>query len=202
MAMESGGRGALSVAATTATAGDRLGGHAHGPGPEDLGRDRGVVGRHSAADGGLRRPGGLGTRRARGARHGLVHHRSGHVRASPARHGVPDRWPPTCSSSITPCSRRSPPTALSPFAAAAITGGNPFRTMMLTWKYSTPAFLVPFMFTLNAEGADPPAARRQRHPVSRHPDHDLDVPDGLCRGGRAGSNVRRLDGAARRCQSG
>jgi TRAP-type uncharacterized transport system fused permease subunit len=47
----------------------------------------------------------------------------------------------------------SPPTALSPFAAAAITGGNPFRTMMLTWKYCMPAFLVPFMFTLNRDGA-------------------------------------------------
>jgi TRAP-type uncharacterized transport system fused permease subunit len=47
----------------------------------------------------------------------------------------------------------SPPTALSPFAAAAITGGNPFRTMMLTWKYCMPAFLVPFMFTLTPEGA-------------------------------------------------
>ena len=47
----------------------------------------------------------------------------------------------------------SPPTALSPFAAAAITGGNPFRTMMLTWKYCMPAFLVPFMFTLSPEGA-------------------------------------------------
>jgi TRAP-type uncharacterized transport system fused permease subunit len=46
----------------------------------------------------------------------------------------------------------SPPTALSPFAAAAITGGNPFRTMMLTWKYTLPAFLVPFVFTLSAEG--------------------------------------------------
>jgi len=46
----------------------------------------------------------------------------------------------------------SPPTALSPFAAAAITGGNPFRTMMLTWKYCLPAFLVPFMFTLSSEG--------------------------------------------------
>ncbi len=46
----------------------------------------------------------------------------------------------------------SPPTALSPFAAAAITGGNPFRTMMLTWKYCLPAFLVPFMFTLTPEG--------------------------------------------------
>jgi TRAP transporter 4TM/12TM fusion protein len=46
----------------------------------------------------------------------------------------------------------SPPTALSPFAAAAITGGNPFRTMMLTWKYTIPAFLVPFAFTLAPEG--------------------------------------------------
>jgi TRAP transporter 4TM/12TM fusion protein len=46
----------------------------------------------------------------------------------------------------------SPPTALSPLAAAAITGGNPFRTMMLTWKYTLPAFLVPFVFTLRREG--------------------------------------------------
>jgi TRAP-type uncharacterized transport system fused permease subunit len=41
----------------------------------------------------------------------------------------------------------SPPVALSPFAAAAITGGDPYRTMMLTWKYALPCFLVPFMFT-------------------------------------------------------
>ena len=46
----------------------------------------------------------------------------------------------------------SPPTALSPFAAAAITGANPFKTMMLTWKYTLPAFLVPFAFTLSPEG--------------------------------------------------
>jgi TRAP transporter 4TM/12TM fusion protein len=46
----------------------------------------------------------------------------------------------------------SPPTALSPFAAAAITGGQPFRTMMLTWKYTLPAFLVPFVFTLTPDG--------------------------------------------------
>ena len=46
----------------------------------------------------------------------------------------------------------SPPTALSPFAAAALTGGNPFRTMMLTWKYTLPAFLVPFVFTLSQQG--------------------------------------------------
>jgi len=46
----------------------------------------------------------------------------------------------------------SPPTALSPFAAAAITGGKPYPTMMLAWKYCLPAFLIPFMFTLNPDG--------------------------------------------------
>jgi TRAP transporter 4TM/12TM fusion protein len=46
----------------------------------------------------------------------------------------------------------SPPTALSPFAAAAITGGDPMRTTLLTWKYTLPAFLVPFAFTLAPEG--------------------------------------------------
>jgi TRAP transporter 4TM/12TM fusion protein len=46
----------------------------------------------------------------------------------------------------------SPPTALSPFAAAALTGGNPFQTMMITWKYTLPAFLVPFVFTLTPSG--------------------------------------------------
>ncbi|MDP9314377.1 MAG: TRAP transporter fused permease subunit [Chloroflexota bacterium] len=46
----------------------------------------------------------------------------------------------------------SPPTALAPFAAAALTGGNPFKTTMLAWKYCLPAFLVPFMITLSPEG--------------------------------------------------
>jgi TRAP transporter 4TM/12TM fusion protein len=46
----------------------------------------------------------------------------------------------------------SPPTALSPFAAAAITGGNAVRTMWLTWKYTLPAFLVPFVFVLAPQG--------------------------------------------------
>ena len=46
----------------------------------------------------------------------------------------------------------SPPTALSPFAAAALTGGNPFQTMMLTWKYTLPAFLVPVIFTVAPAG--------------------------------------------------
>jgi TRAP-type uncharacterized transport system fused permease subunit len=46
----------------------------------------------------------------------------------------------------------SPPTALSPFAAAAITGGGPYRTTLQAWKYCTPAFLLPFMFVLDASG--------------------------------------------------
>jgi len=46
----------------------------------------------------------------------------------------------------------SPPTALSPFAAAAITGGEPYKTTLQTWKYTTPAFLVPFMFVLDPSG--------------------------------------------------
>ncbi|HEY3278722.1 MAG TPA: TRAP transporter fused permease subunit [Syntrophorhabdaceae bacterium] len=46
----------------------------------------------------------------------------------------------------------SPPTALSPFAAAALTGGSPFKTMMLAWKYTIPAFIVPFMFVLTPDG--------------------------------------------------
>jgi len=46
----------------------------------------------------------------------------------------------------------SPPTALSPFAAAAITGGKAVKTMWLTWKYTLPAFLVPFVFVLAPQG--------------------------------------------------
>ncbi len=46
----------------------------------------------------------------------------------------------------------SPPTALSCFAAAALTKGNPYRTTMYAWKYTLPAFIVPFMFTLDPKG--------------------------------------------------
>src|SRR3989442_6287710 len=46
----------------------------------------------------------------------------------------------------------SPPTALSPFAAAAITGGDPSKTTLQCWKYTTPAFLMPFMFVLDPSG--------------------------------------------------
>ncbi len=46
----------------------------------------------------------------------------------------------------------SPPTALSPFAAAAITGGDPYKTTLQCWKYTVPAFLVPFVFVLDPAG--------------------------------------------------
>jgi TRAP transporter 4TM/12TM fusion protein len=46
----------------------------------------------------------------------------------------------------------SPPTALSPFAAAAVTGASPIRTTMLSWKYTAPAFIVPLAFTIDRRG--------------------------------------------------
>ena len=47
----------------------------------------------------------------------------------------------------------SPPTALSPFAAAAICKGDPYKTTLQTWKYVAPAILVPFMFVLDKSGS-------------------------------------------------
>jgi TRAP transporter 4TM/12TM fusion protein len=46
----------------------------------------------------------------------------------------------------------SPPTALSCFAAAALTKGNPYKTTIYAWKYTLPAFIVPFMFVLDPKG--------------------------------------------------
>lgn len=46
----------------------------------------------------------------------------------------------------------SPPVGLSPMAAAALTGGNTFKTMLQAWKYTLPAFVVPFMFTVHPAG--------------------------------------------------
>src|SRR5262249_61178021 len=46
----------------------------------------------------------------------------------------------------------SPPTGLPPFAAAAITGGDPYKTALQAWKYTLPAFLVPFVFVLDPQG--------------------------------------------------
>jgi TRAP transporter 4TM/12TM fusion protein len=46
----------------------------------------------------------------------------------------------------------SPPTALSPFAAAALTRADPYVTTLQSWKYALPAFLVPFVFVLDPIG--------------------------------------------------
>ena len=80
----------------------------------------------------------------------------------------------------------SPPTALSPFAAAAITGGDPYRTTLQSWKYTLPAFLVPFVFVLDPQGIGllmeiPKGGSWARHRL----DHVEDGarPAGACRGG-------------------
>ena len=56
----------------------------------------------------------------------------------------------------------SPPTALSPFAAAAITGGNPFRTTMITWKYTHPRVPGAVRLHVDARRRGAAAARRRR----------------------------------------
>ncbi|WP_233712246.1 TRAP transporter permease [Kribbella turkmenica] len=47
----------------------------------------------------------------------------------------------------------SPPTALAAVATSAITGGRVMSTMWQAWKYTLPAFLVPFAFVLTDNGA-------------------------------------------------
>ncbi|MBM3645462.1 MAG: TRAP transporter fused permease subunit [Alphaproteobacteria bacterium] len=46
----------------------------------------------------------------------------------------------------------SPPTALSPFAAATLTRADPYITTLQSWKYALPAFFVPFVFVLDPIG--------------------------------------------------
>ncbi len=66
--------------------------------------------------------------------------------------GVPDYAAAMFIFYYSVLSEVSPPTALSPFAASAITGGSPIKTMWLTWRYTLPAFLVPFVFVLAPAG--------------------------------------------------
>jgi len=78
----------------------------------------------------------------------------------------------------------SPPTALSPFAAAAITGGNPVQDDAPILKYTLPAFIFPFTFVV-----EPPRAlesssrgvddRGLDQPHGRHRDRGLAA---ACRG--------------------
>jgi TRAP-type uncharacterized transport system fused permease subunit len=46
----------------------------------------------------------------------------------------------------------SPPTALSPMAAATICHGDPYKTVLATLRYTLPAFLVPLLFTMRPDG--------------------------------------------------
>ena len=76
------------------------------------------------------------------------------VIAAPAliKMGVPDYAAHMFIFYYAVLSEVSPPTALSPFAAAAITGGDPYKTTLQSWKYTLPAFLVPYMFVLDPAG--------------------------------------------------
>jgi TRAP transporter 4TM/12TM fusion protein len=76
------------------------------------------------------------------------------VVAAPAliRLGVPDFAAHMFIFYYAVLSEVSPPTALSPFAAAAITGGDPYKTTLQAWKYTLPAFIVPFVFVLDPLG--------------------------------------------------
>ena len=76
------------------------------------------------------------------------------VVAAPAliRLGVPDFAAHMFIFYYAVLSEVSPPTALSPFAAAAITGGDPYKTTLQAWKYTLPAFVVPFVFVLDPLG--------------------------------------------------
>src|SRR5207237_9465324 len=66
--------------------------------------------------------------------------------------GAPDSAAHMFIFSFPVLSEVSPPTASSPFAAAAMTGGDPYKTTLQCWKYTTPAFLVPFIFVLDPSG--------------------------------------------------
>lgn len=63
-------------------------------------------------------------------------------------HGVPEPAAHLFIFYFALLSEVTPPTALSCLAVSAITGGNPYRTMWITWRYALPAFIVPFLFAL------------------------------------------------------
>jgi TRAP transporter 4TM/12TM fusion protein len=68
--------------------------------------------------------------------------------------GIPEHVAHLLAFYFAVLSEVSPPVGLSPSAAAAVTGGNPFASMMQAWKYSLPAFLVPFFFSATKIGAN------------------------------------------------
>ena len=103
----------------------------------------------------------------------------------------------------------SPPTALSPFAAAAITGGNPYMTTLQAWKYTMPAFLLPFVFVLDPDGVGLLLKIPKGGELGRHRDDHAGDGGGhrglrlraagavACR--RATSSRRRCSGSPARC---
>jgi TRAP transporter 4TM/12TM fusion protein len=76
------------------------------------------------------------------------------VVAAPAliRLGVPDYAAHMFVFYYAVLSEVSPPTALSPFAASAITGAGPYRTTWQAWKYTLPAFVLPLAFVTDPAG--------------------------------------------------
>lgn len=68
--------------------------------------------------------------------------------------GIPEHVAHLLAFYFAVLSEVSPPVGLSPSAAAAVTGGNPFASMMQAWKYSLPAFLVPFFFSATLTGSN------------------------------------------------
>jgi TRAP transporter 4TM/12TM fusion protein len=151
-ALEDGGRGVLSIAATTATAGIIVGVVTL----TGLGlRMAGII---VALAGGMRELTAVYAALAVWLLGLAVPVTASYIIAAvmvaPAlvKTGVPDFAAHMFIFYYAVLSEVSPPTALSPLAAAAITGGNAFKTMMLTWKYTLPAFLVPFVFTVSDQG--------------------------------------------------
>jgi TRAP transporter 4TM/12TM fusion protein len=71
-----------------------------------------------------------------------------------AKVGIPEHVAHLLAFYFAVLSEVSPPVGLSPSAAAAVTGGNPFGAMMQAWKYSLPAFLVPFFFSATLVGSN------------------------------------------------
>jgi len=66
--------------------------------------------------------------------------------------GIPDYVAHVLVFYFAVLSEVSPPVGLSPSAAAAITGGNPFQAMLQSWKYCLSTFLVPFLFSATPLG--------------------------------------------------
>ena len=110
------------------------------------------------------------------------------VVAAPAliRLGVPDFAAHMFIFYYAVLSEVSPPTALSPFAAAAITGGDPYKTTLQAWKYTLPAFVVPFVFVLDPLGVGLLLrAAEGRHVVGRSGNHrSCHCTDRACRRSR------------------